>query len=96
MTTSLASSASSQQANIDAALQVLKSMGLSLDDLTAAPSNRPPVPTFACSFDHGLKPEICQPGTVAEVDGAISFEDGRIGKSLFVPRGARVSRGTAG
>ncbi len=32
---------------MDAALLVLKSMGLSLDDLTAAPSNRPPVPTFA-------------------------------------------------
>jgi hypothetical protein len=47
MTTSPASSASSQQANIDAALLVLKSMGLSLDDLTAAPSNRRPVPTFA-------------------------------------------------
>jgi site-specific recombinase XerD len=32
---------------VDAALLVLKSMGLSLDDLTAAPSSRPPVPTFA-------------------------------------------------
>jgi integrase/recombinase XerC len=47
MTTTPASSASSQQANIAAALLVLKSMGLSLDDLTAASSNRPPVPTFA-------------------------------------------------
>jgi hypothetical protein len=47
MTTSPASSASSRQAAVDAALLVLKSMGLSLDDLTAAPSNRPPVPTFA-------------------------------------------------
>jgi len=47
MTTTPASSASSQQANIDAALLVLKSMGLSLDDLTGASSNRPPVPTFA-------------------------------------------------
>jgi hypothetical protein len=36
MTTSPASSASSQQANIDAALLVLKSMGLSPEDLTAA------------------------------------------------------------
>jgi integrase len=47
VTTTPASSASSQQANIAAALLVLKSMGLSLDDLTAAPSDRPPVPTFA-------------------------------------------------
>ena len=47
MTTLPASSASSQQATIDAALLVLKSMGLSLDDLTSAPRNRPPVPTFA-------------------------------------------------
>ena len=39
--------APSQQAAVDAALLVLKSMGLSLDDLTAAPSNRLPVPTFA-------------------------------------------------
>jgi integrase/recombinase XerC len=39
--------AASQQAAIGAALLVLKSMGLSLDDLAAAPSNRPPVPTFA-------------------------------------------------
>jgi hypothetical protein len=37
----------SQQAAVDAALLVLKSMGLSLEDLTAASSNRPPVPTFA-------------------------------------------------
>jgi site-specific recombinase XerD len=36
-----------QQAAVDAALLVLKSMGLSLEDLTAAPSNRPRVPTFA-------------------------------------------------
>ena len=47
MTTTQASPATSQQANIEAALLVLKSMGLSLGDLTAAPSNRKPVPTFA-------------------------------------------------
>ena len=47
MTAVPASPAVSQQAAVDAALLVLKSMGLSLDDLTAAPSNRPPVPTFA-------------------------------------------------
>jgi integrase/recombinase XerC len=47
MTTAPAAPAVSQQAAVDAALLVLKSMGLSLDDLTAAPSNRPPVPTFA-------------------------------------------------
>ena len=37
----------SQQAAVDAALLVLKSMGLSLEDLTAAPGQRPAVPTFA-------------------------------------------------
>jgi integrase/recombinase XerC len=42
-----ASPASSQQAAVDAALLVLKSMGLSLEDLTAAPGQRPAVPTFA-------------------------------------------------
>jgi integrase/recombinase XerC len=47
MTTTPAAPAASQQAAVDAALLVLKSMGLSLEDLTAAPSNRPPVPTFA-------------------------------------------------
>ena len=41
------SPAVSQQAAVDAALLVLKSMGLSLDDLTAAPGQRPAVPTFA-------------------------------------------------
>ena len=41
------SSATSQQAAVEAALVVLKSMGLSLDDLTAAPGQRPAVPTFA-------------------------------------------------
>ena len=46
-TTTPDSPAASQQANVDAALLVLKSMGLSLADLTAAPSNRKPVPTFA-------------------------------------------------
>ena len=45
--TTPASPAASQQANVEAALLVLKSMGLSPADLTAAPSNRPPVPTFA-------------------------------------------------
>jgi hypothetical protein len=40
MTAAGTSAAESQQANIDAALLVLKSMGLSLDDLTGAPSNR--------------------------------------------------------
>ena len=36
-----------QQAAVDAALLVLKSMGLSLEDLTAAPGQRAAVPTFA-------------------------------------------------
>jgi integrase/recombinase XerC len=46
MITVPASPAASQQA-VDAALLVLKSMGLSLEDLTAAPGLRPAVPTFA-------------------------------------------------
>jgi hypothetical protein len=46
-TTTPAAPAVSRQAAVDAALLILKSMGLSLDDLTAAPSSRPPVPTFA-------------------------------------------------
>ena len=40
MTTIPASPAASQQAAVEAALLVLKSMGLSLEDLTAAPSKR--------------------------------------------------------
>jgi integrase/recombinase XerC len=47
VTTTPASPAASQQAAVDAALLVLKSMGLSPADLTAAPASRPPVPTFA-------------------------------------------------
>ena len=47
MTTTPAAPAASRQAAVDAALVVLKSMGLSLDDLTAAPGHRPAVPTFA-------------------------------------------------
>lgn len=47
MTATPAAPAAPRQANIDAALLVLKSMSLSLDDLTAVRSNRPPVPTFA-------------------------------------------------
>ena len=47
MTAVPASPAVSQQAAVDAALLVLKSMGLSLDDLTAAPRQRTSVPTFA-------------------------------------------------
>ena len=48
MTTTPTSPAASQQAAVDAALLVLKSMGLSLDDLlSAGSSSRPPVPTFA-------------------------------------------------
>jgi integrase/recombinase XerC len=47
VTTTPASPAASQQAAVDAALLVLKSMGLSVEDLTGAPSNRQPVPTFA-------------------------------------------------
>jgi hypothetical protein len=47
MTTVPGSPPASQQAAVDAALLVLKSMGLSLEDLTAAPGQRPAVPTFA-------------------------------------------------
>ena len=45
--TAPSSPAGSQQAAIDAALVVLKSMGLSPADLTAAPRARAAVPTFA-------------------------------------------------
>jgi len=45
--TSPNSPAGSQQAAVDAALVVLKSMGLSPDDLAAAPRDRAAVPTFA-------------------------------------------------
>jgi hypothetical protein len=48
VTTTPDSPATSQQAAVDAALLVLKSMGLSLDDLlSAGTANRKPVPTFA-------------------------------------------------
>jgi hypothetical protein len=47
MTTVSGSPPASQQAAVDAALPVLKSMGLSLEDLTATPGQRPAVPTFA-------------------------------------------------
>ena len=39
--------AASQQAIVDAALLMLRQMGLSPDDLVTAPRDRPPVPTFA-------------------------------------------------
>src|ERR1700678_1220550 len=39
--------AASQQAAVDAALLILERMGLSPDDLTATPRNRPPMQTFA-------------------------------------------------
>ena len=47
MTTVPGSPPASQQAAVDAALLILERMGLSPDDLTAAPRTRPPVPTFA-------------------------------------------------
>jgi hypothetical protein len=48
MSTTPVSPAASQQAAVDAALLVLKSMGLSVEDLTTAAARlRPPVPTFA-------------------------------------------------
>jgi len=47
MTTTPTSPAASQQAAVDAALLILERMGLSPDDLTAAPRRRPSVPTFA-------------------------------------------------
>jgi integrase/recombinase XerC len=47
VTTTPTSPAASQQAAVDAALLVLERMGLSPDDLTAAPRDRPAVPTFA-------------------------------------------------
>jgi integrase/recombinase XerC len=46
MTTTQNSPPASQQAAVDAALLILERMGLSPDDLTAAPRNRAPVPTF--------------------------------------------------
>ena len=47
MTATQTSPAAFQQTAVDAALLVLKTMGLSLDDLTAAPRDRAAVPTFA-------------------------------------------------
>jgi integrase/recombinase XerC len=47
VTTTPISPAASQQAAVDAALLILERMGLSPDDLTAAPRKRPAVPTFA-------------------------------------------------
>jgi len=47
MTTSTTSIVASQQAAVDAALLILERMGLSPDDLTAAPRDRVAVPTFA-------------------------------------------------
>jgi hypothetical protein len=47
MTTAPVTPAAPHQAAVDAALLVLKSMGPSLDDLTAVPRQRPAVPTFA-------------------------------------------------
>jgi hypothetical protein len=39
--------AASQQAIVEAALLMLRQMGLSPDDLVTVPRDRPPVPTFA-------------------------------------------------
>ena len=47
MTTTSTSPPASQQAAVDAALLILERMGLSPDDLTTAPRQRPAVPTFA-------------------------------------------------
>ena len=47
MTSTPTSPAASQQAAVDAALLILERMGLSPDDLTVAPRQRPSVPTFA-------------------------------------------------
>ena len=47
MTATPTSPAASQQAAVDAALLILERMGLSPDDLTATPRNRPPMQTFA-------------------------------------------------
>jgi hypothetical protein len=47
VTTTPTSPAASQQAAVDAALLILERMGLSPDDLAAAPRQRPTVPTFA-------------------------------------------------
>ena len=58
MTTTPAAPAASQQAAVDAALLVLKSMGLSLEDLTA-PGRRPTVPTFAAAWDTGRAGAAC-------------------------------------
>jgi hypothetical protein len=47
MTATPTSPAASQQAAVDAALLILERMGLSAEDLTSAPPNGAPVPTFA-------------------------------------------------
>ena len=47
MTTVPTSPAASQQAAVDAALQILERMGMSPDDLTVTPRQRTAVPTFA-------------------------------------------------
>lgn len=55
-----------------------------------------PTPLFRLSFDHGLEPEIAQPGTVAEVHGEPRFVPGWKGEALYVPQGTRISFPAAG
>ena len=50
-----------------------------------------PTPTFHCSFDDGLRPEVCAAGTEAQVKGEVEFVEGREGKALLVPEKCSVA-----
>jgi hypothetical protein len=68
--------AASQQAIVDAALLMLRQLGLSPDDLVTVPEGRPPVPTFAeyvpvvfAAVTDGTRQTACS-GTASPASGA--------------------------
>ncbi|MBM3473036.1 MAG: hypothetical protein FJX75_07215 [Armatimonadetes bacterium] len=52
--------------------------------------------TFHCSFDRGLRPEVCAAGSEARVEGTPEFVEGKMGQGLLVPEGCTIAFPTKG
>ncbi|NOZ20107.1 MAG: hypothetical protein GXP25_03355 [Planctomycetes bacterium] len=55
-----------------------------------------PKPIFRLSFDNGVKPEVCSPGTAPVLKGKPTFVPGRKGQAIVIGKGCSLAFPTKG